>query len=244
MSYHPNGFDFALVAAMLVMSVGEIPLIKAFRHAVDGGVKNARTYAYAYLIVLVWVLAACVIALWIMNDRPWGALLLGPVIPWRLAVGFALAAVGLWIALRDRATILNLLKRPEIYERVRSKFLGPLEPLLPHTPGERRLWTLVSISAGVCEEIFARGFLLSLIAGFAGLIAAVPIAALVFGLGHSYQGWSGILKTGVAGLVLTFIALVSGSLIPVIVLHFAMDYIGGDIGYAIVSHAAETPATV
>jgi membrane protease YdiL (CAAX protease family) len=116
--------------------------------------------------------------------------------------------------------------------------------LVPHTPTERRLWTLVSISAGVCEEIFARGFLLSLVAGFAGLIAAVPIAALLFGLGHSYQGWSGILKTGMIGFILTIVALVSGSLIPVMVMHFAIDYITGDVGYAIVSHATETPANV
>jgi membrane protease YdiL (CAAX protease family) len=241
--YHPNVFDFALVVATLAMSVWEIPLINAFRSAIDRGVKNARTYLYAYLIALVWALAACVLALWFANGRPWSALLLGSVVPWRLAAGFALVTVGLWIALRDRATVLRLLKRPEVFERLRSKLLGPLEPLLPHTPAERSLWTFVSISAGVCEEIFARGFLLSLVAGFTGLIVAVPIAAFLFGLGHSYQGWSGILKTGMIGFVLTIVALVSGSLIPAMVLHFAIDYISGDIGYAIVSQPTETPAT-
>lgn len=242
MPFQPTGFDFALVAATLVISVGEIPLINAFRRAVDAGVKNARTYMYAYLIVLVWILAACVLALWIANGRPWNALLLGPVIPWRVAIGFVLAVLGVLIALRDRATVVKLLKRPELRERLRSKILGPLEQFVPHTPAERSLWIVVSISAGVCEEIFARGFLLSLVSGFTGLIAAVPFAALLFGLGHSYQGWSGILKTAGIGFVLTIVALISGSLIPVMLLHFAIDYITGEIGYAIVSKSGETPA--
>lgn len=72
----------------------------------------------------------------------------------------------------------------------------------------------------------------------------MPIAALLFGLGHSNQGWSGILKTGMVGFILTIVALLSGSLIPVIVMHFAIDYITGDVGYTIVSHATKMPANV
>jgi len=115
-------------------------------------VKNARTYLYAYLIALVWALAACVLALWFANGRPWSALLLGSLVPWRLAAGFALVTVGLWIALRDRAAVLRFL---EVFERLRSKLLGPLEPLLRVRRSEKPApaHTVVALNLGDWAEL-------------------------------------------------------------------------------------------
>jgi membrane protease YdiL (CAAX protease family) len=59
---------------------------------------------------------------------------------------------------------------------------------------------------GFCEEIIYRGYILKRLAKILGdtkrawLLSAI-IAAIVFGIGHSYQGASGILATAVIALL-------------------------------------------
>jgi membrane protease YdiL (CAAX protease family) len=72
-----------------------------------------------------------------------------------------------------------------------------------------------------------------------GIIAAVPICAVLFGLYHAYYGPYGILKTAAFGLFMTLIALFSGSLIPVIIIHATVDLTSGDIGYLVLSSTQE-----
>ncbi|WP_169818043.1 CPBP family intramembrane glutamic endopeptidase [Caryophanon latum] len=43
------------------------------------------------------------------------------------------------------------------------------------------------------------------------------------GLAHYYQGWKGILATGIAGYALFNIYIASGSLLLPIILHFIID---------------------
>jgi len=115
-----------------------------------------------------------------------------------------------------------LFKHPEISETTRRQILD-IEPMAPHTRQERRVWTFVAITAGCCEEVMFRGFLLALFASWIGLIAAVAINVAAFAIFHAYYGWKGILKTGAFGLVMALLALWSASLIPVIILHAGID---------------------
>ena len=68
-----------------------------------------------------------------------------------------------------------------------------------------------------------------------GLIQAAGIASLVFGLGHAYQGWKGMLLTGVVGAFLAVLYLVSGSLIAPMILHALMDMRSGQLAYVALS---------
>jgi membrane protease YdiL (CAAX protease family) len=129
------------------------------------------------------------------------------------------------------------MKRPEIWDRIRRK-LADIEPLSPHNAQERKLWTFVAITAGCCEEVLFRGFLLALFTSLAGLVAAVAITVSLFGLFHSYYGWKGILKTAAFGLFVTAIALWSASLVPVIILHASVDLMTGDLAYKIISKSS------
>jgi uncharacterized protein len=98
--------------------------------------------------------------------------------------------------------------------------------LLPRTRPERRLFAVVGVTAGVCEEWLYRGFFLAVVAAIApGLptAALVLVAAAGFGLAHAYQGLSGILLTGVLGGVLAAVYLQSGSLLLPVVLHAVID---------------------
>jgi membrane protease YdiL (CAAX protease family) len=98
--------------------------------------------------------------------------------------------------------------------------------LLPRTPGERRLFTLVGLTAGICEEWLYRAFFLAVVAALAGgppEWVLVAVAAVAFGLAHAYQGVGGIVLTGVLGGVLAALYLSTGSLLLPVLLHAVID---------------------
>jgi membrane protease YdiL (CAAX protease family) len=98
--------------------------------------------------------------------------------------------------------------------------------LLPRTAGERRLFTVVGVTAGVCEEWLYRGFFLAVVAALAGGLPTgvlVLVAAVAFGLAHAYQGPAGIVTTGVLGGVMAAVYLQTGSLLLPVLLHAIID---------------------
>lgn len=237
MHYIPSVFDFALASVAAILMAIEVLLFGLVMRRHSGFM---RTGVYAFFIVYQWTLVGCIVALWAATGRSWAALLLGRPNPWGFAIGLALAVAYVWLALRQHGSLLD---RPEIFEKLRGKHIAPVEPLLPHTAAERRLSMLVAVTAGVCEEVVFRGFLITFIASFTGLIAAAAIQIVLFGLFHAYYGIGGILKTGTFGLVATVIALASGSLVPVIVIHIAADAIPFDLGYRVLSAPEQTSTT-
>jgi uncharacterized protein len=105
------------------------------------------------------------------------------------------------------------------------KFLPDFTPLLPVTARERLLWLAVAISAGVCEEIVFRGWLLSVLHGPVGLAgtALIVCAAAAFGLAHAYQGPAGVVLATAGGVLFCVLYVTTGSLLIPILLHVAVD---------------------
>jgi membrane protease YdiL (CAAX protease family) len=98
--------------------------------------------------------------------------------------------------------------------------------LLPRTARERRLFTVVGITAGVCEEWLYRGFFLAVVAAVAGGLPTgvlVVVAAMAFGLAHAYQGVVGVVTTGLLGGILAAVYLQTGSLLLPVLLHALID---------------------
>ena len=230
----PATVDYLLLAAMFLLMAIEVRLFSALTRAVAGGFPDvSRTTAYTFLIAYQWALVLAIAASWLLRHQPWSALLLSAPHPWRLAAGLALAGVFVGLTAFQRR---ELLTRPTLSDALKRQ-ISTIEALAPRTPDERQLWTYVAITAGCCEEFLFRGFLLSILATFIGLVAAVPLAAVLFGLFHAYYGWKGILNTATLGFVLTLIALASASLIPVVVIHATIDLTSGDIAYRVLSRA-------
>jgi membrane protease YdiL (CAAX protease family) len=111
----------------------------------------------------------------------------------------------------------------------REKMLRPFKRLafiLPVTREERAWFALVAVTAGICEEVLYRGFLIRYLSNgpwHAGLWMAVAIASISFGLAHGYQGLSGIIGTGLLGAVMAVLFLASGSLWLPMALHAIID---------------------
>ena len=110
-----------------------------------------------------------------------------------------------------------------------AKMFQRLQFMLPVSDAERRWWWLVSITAGVCEELIFRGYLIRFFHGqldgalSLSLTAAWLLSSLAFGFGHVYQGAAGIVSTTIGGLLLGLLAILTGNLILPILLHVLLD---------------------
>ena len=98
--------------------------------------------------------------------------------------------------------------------------------LLPSSLRERRWWWLVCITAGICEEVVYRGFLLHYfhtLPFHLSLMWAMVVSSVIFGIGHLYQGVAGGVQTAVIGFVFAAMYVMTGSLLIPIVVHAVMD---------------------
>mgnify|MGYP003461944779 FL=1 len=101
-----------------------------------------------------------------------------------------------------------------------------LDPMLPRTARGRWWWGGLALSAGVTEEIVYRGLAiltLAVILPQASGSVIVMAATVIFGLAHAYQGWAGVLVTGLSGWVLGNLYLSTSSLVIPMVLHVLID---------------------
>lgn len=108
---------------------------------------------------------------------------------------------------------------------VLGQVLRRVAPLLPVGGRERRWFGMVAVTAGVCEEVVYRGFLVRYLmsVGHLSLGAALVVSAVVFGLGHAYQGVLGMVGAGLLGYVLAQLYATTGSLWMPIVAHVLLD---------------------
>jgi len=100
--------------------------------------------------------------------------------------------------------------------------------VMPSDGTERAAFVLVSMIAGLGEEIAYRGFLLALlIAAFGDPLSAVALTSIAFGLLHAYQGPVGMVRTALIGVAFAGITLATGSLWPVVIGHVIINLVAG-----------------
>ncbi len=103
-----------------------------------------------------------------------------------------------------------------------------LEHLIPQTLSEKVIYVGVSVTAGICEELVFRGFLIAALSAATGsVVLATALAAGAFGIAHAHQDAAGALRATLLGLVLSVPLLLSGSLYPGIAAHAIVDLAAG-----------------
>lgn len=118
-------------------------------------------------------------------------------------------------------------------ETLVSRVLGPdsakgISTLLPRGPAEIGAWVALSISAGICEEVVFRGYLQQQFRALSGSVAiAITAQAIVFGVGHGYQGVRNTIVIAVFGGVYGCLAHWRRSLRPGMILHAWTDVVSG-----------------
>jgi membrane protease YdiL (CAAX protease family) len=143
---------------------------------------------------------------------------------WLPGSGFIVGFIG--AALVALFLPIFLMMRSETTRARIAKSLENLNFILPKTAEERRWFVLVAITAGMCEEILYRGFLIHYFRELPvsiGLIGALILSSCVFGFAHLYQGVVGIVQTTILGAIFGLIFIVTGSLLLPMVLHALID---------------------
>jgi membrane protease YdiL (CAAX protease family) len=106
-----------------------------------------------------------------------------------------------------------------------------IAPLVPHGVVEAVLWVLLSVSAGISEELVFRGYLQRQLTALTGRTSlALLLQAAVFGIAHGYQGARACLSIAIYGVLFTLLALWRKSLRPGMIAHAWTDIAGGLLG--------------
>lgn len=226
----PTPFDAALAALIAVgLPLRALHSKRTLERLPEAEHAARRPALWARAIASQWLLAALVAALWIANGR--SAESLGLIAQPTAGLLGVLAGVGGIAALLQRQRPL-LGHDPEFRARVRRRLEGAW-PILPHERREYPRFVPLALTAGFCEELLFRGFLLWLFAHVMPWWAAGLAQAVLFGLGHAYQGPRGVLLTLVVGLFLTCVVWISGSLWAAVVIHALMDLHAGDVAWRV-----------
>jgi membrane protease YdiL (CAAX protease family) len=207
-----------LLAAYLVLGQPVVGWWSARRQHRDRD-RDARVRRYRRTIRLEWALTALALALVLAAP----GLDLGDLgFAWPRASAYTVVGVvGLALSL---ALLVGLRRRVDRGAPV----LAPAEVgvLLPRTAAERRSFGLLALTAGCCEEVLYRGFLLAVVAAEApglGPWRLVLVSALAFAVAHTYQGVIGMLTASVLGGGFAVLFLGSGSLLLPVLLHALID---------------------
>jgi hypothetical protein len=173
-----------------------------------------RIPAYISSIVTLWILVG--LTTLVLRSGGLGAeelrlvaMPLAPLAGWTtasIAASLLILSLAHWLRVRESAFLLRL---------------------LPQSAVEKQVFAGLSVTAGFCEEIVFRGFLLYVLAQAFGTVAAVTLSSAAFALAHAYQDARGAARAGLIGVILALPPVLSGSLWPSIIAHTAVDLIGG-----------------
>ncbi|MDZ4753992.1 MAG: type II CAAX endopeptidase family protein [Phycisphaerae bacterium] len=213
------------LVAFAIIVLAPIVAMRQFRRlrAMDDPTGSARRRIYVGTIVRQW--SVTVIALWaaLSQERTLAELGLAPPAGWSFLGMFAVLSLFMAILLFQQHMFATGMVSIEV---IRSK-LGSIAKVLPHDLRDLRVFGLVALTAGVCEEVLFRGFLVAYFAQWMAWPLALTLSCAVFGMAHAYQGWSGIVKTTVAGAVLALSYTISGSLWIGMAAHALLDLNAG-----------------
>ena len=210
----------------------------AFRRRARADPARARKWLWGWAIGPPWAVIAVGAVLWTASGRSWAAFGFSVPDGWRL---WASLALFLLLAAYHVQAVATLARSPEARAGLRQQ-IGPLSAVVPHTRTEMYWFGGASLTAGFCEEFLYRGYFIQVLAPWLGWWGAAALSLLCFAAGHAYQGWSGVLRTGMVGAVFTLAVAIFGSLWPAIALHALSDGGAGVMSWLALREAPPTGA--
>ena len=223
----PNALDHALfivLAVLFPLRAGTFGFRRIQLASADER-PRVRLSVYRQAMVIQWGLALAALGLWVANAREWEGIGLVPRFGWGLGGVIAGMLMMGFVVLRQRREALG---DDDALARLRGR-MSRLELMLPHSREELSLFLKLSLTAGICEELLYRGYLIWYLSHWLPVYPAAALASLLFGIGHVYQGWRGVITTGFVGVFLAAVYLVTGSLYAGMVMHALMDAHSGHL---------------
>ncbi|MFN0152383.1 MAG: CPBP family intramembrane glutamic endopeptidase [bacterium] len=200
----------------------------AFHRRLQVDPARARMWLCRLSIATAWPLIAVGAALWVGSDRSWASFGFSVPDGWRLWMAIA---VVLLLAAYQVYGVATVARNADVRAGVRKQFSGELANVLPHTRTELYWFGGVALTAGFCEEFLYRGYFVYAFSPWLGWWGAAALSLPFFAIGHLYQGWNGVLRTGIVGALFTLLVAIFGSLWPAIALHAILDLGQGTIAW-------------
>jgi membrane protease YdiL (CAAX protease family) len=218
-------FDhFLILVLFLVQPIHGWLSFQRYLKKIAAGEPADRPKLYRQTQVLEWGFLAVLLAVFFGLSRDLSTL------------GFVgVGGTGFWICAAllaggSVAMILSTKSSRQLSQSARDEqraAFGDLGHFMPQDDRDLASFYRISVTAGIVEEIVFRGFVLWYLTFFMGLWPAVLVSSIAFGLGHSYQGFSGIIRTGLIGLAFGTLFVVSGSIWLPIIGHILVDVLQG-----------------
>jgi len=215
-------WDARIFTGILVFALPGLGYLR-FRRFLSGGSRMLETgeklQLYARIILTQWLLVfamALLLRRHGLSLADAGQRVADPSLTWLTSGGLllVLAIVAILVMRRVRRAPPDGVAGS--MERIRG--------ITPFTRGELAAFCVVCLTAGICEELLYRGWLVSFLwAATGSRWAGVGIGAAAFGMGHAYQGKGGVLRTTFIGAQLGALFVLIGSLIPGQLLHAGVD---------------------
>ncbi len=221
----------AVVGVFLVLTVAGALVHRSGAGQATGGSHSDVTRLYLTLIAAEWALVY-----WVRAG------LRSSATPLRILIQHPPVTISKPVHLTTRGNARNLAVDASIaagvwcawiaFELARDRWLTPgassVASLLPQGPLEAILWVVLSISAGFCEELAFRGYLLHQFRALTGrTTAAVVVQALLFGVAHGYQGLAATVSIAAYAVLLGMVAVWRRSLRPGMLAHAWTDIFAG-----------------
>ena len=188
---------------------------------------RAQRLLRAWTIGPAWALVTVGAVLWMTSGRSWRSFGLSLPEGWRLWTSIGLVML---VAAYELLVVATVARSAEAKASVRQQSEA-FTAVLPRTRSALSWFGAVSLTAGFCEEFLFRGYFIRIFSTWLGWWGAAALSLLFFAGGHAYQGWSGILRTGIVGAIFTITVAIFDSLWPAIALHALHDLGGGVVAW-------------
>jgi membrane protease YdiL (CAAX protease family) len=233
--------DLVLLAGLMVLH----PLWSFLSHQAEKraearGQPRPLIHIYRRTLLVLWGMGLAVMAGWIFSGRSLSELGLGfaPTLLFVVSCAAVAIVIGLFVV-QVVSVSRSAKERAQVKSQIEAQ--GRVSKFLPRTPQELGTFRLVSLSAGVVEEIVYRGFLIWAFAHWMHPAAAAALALAVFVAVHFYQESFGALaRVALFGGVAVVLVMISGSLLPAIALHIAVDLASGETTHIAFREETET----
>ena len=179
---------------------------------------------YKKTILFLWVLALLILVVFFVQQEDLS--LLGLSINFDINFTISLvvgSALVIFLLVSSKVT-------PENIESIEKKF-NDIIFYLPINNKEFKWFVLVSLSAGLCEELIYRGYLYWYLNQYTNIYVSLLISNILFALAHLWSGGKNIIASFFTGLVMAGVYLFSGSIWVSILIHAGIDIQSGLITY-------------
>ena len=197
---------------------------RRYLRRIKAGYPADRIEVYLWTGIIQWLALAALTALWFWQHRPYSDLGFVPAGGFGFFIGIAIL-VGMCGVLLYSWRRSKQMTADEKSSQIRA--MGDLVHLLPRNKQDLRAFFGLSLTAGIVEEIIYRGFVIWYLGLVMPVWAAIVISSILFGLGHTYQGVGGAIKTGFVGLLFGVFYVLTGSIWLPIVGHILFDALQG-----------------